>query len=384
MHDMTSVRAVTTRSRAVNWALDLYGRHRKWFLFVLLPTLLIAGYFYLISANQYESEAHFVVKTANEPSSAPSGIGEALSMVGAASSQSDAMVVSDYLTSHDAVAALQKRLNLVELYRRPESDIFSRLWTGQPTPETLFNYYLDHIDVKVHSDSGITVLKVRGFRPADSLAIIDALLKLGEERVNLMNQRNYQNAVSVAQIQENDAERNVADVQRGLTSFRMNGGDFNPQTTGTARVTLVSQLQGQLSNARAQEAAMSSAVGPNAPQLIAVRAKVTALQRQLSIEQGRLASGPGNVATGLGIYESFQLRQDLASKRYELAAASLQKAREDAAKQQLFVVRVVEPNLPGKSLYPKRGKIVLTVFMLLCLAYAIGWLIAAGVREHAS
>lgn len=48
------------------------------------------------------------------------------------------------------------------------------------------------------------------------------------------------------------------------------------------------------------------------------------------------------------------------------------------------MVRVVEPNLPVKALYPQRLKIVATVFFALALAYAIGWLILAGVREHAS
>ena len=46
-------------------------------------------------------------------------------------------------------------------------------------------------------------------------------------------------------------------------------------------------------------------------------------------------------------------------------------------------MRVVEPNLPQKALYPKRWTIVLSAFIGLLLAYGIGWLIMAGVREHA-
>jgi capsular polysaccharide transport system permease protein len=46
-------------------------------------------------------------------------------------------------------------------------------------------------------------------------------------------------------------------------------------------------------------------------------------------------------------------------------------------------VRVVEPNLPGKALHPQRLKITATVFFSLLLSYAVGWLILAGVREHA-
>ncbi|MGI9377962.1 MAG: capsule biosynthesis protein, partial [Tsuneonella suprasediminis] len=65
------------------------------------------------------------------------------------------------------------------------------------------------------------------------------------------------------------------------------------------------------------------------------------------------------------------------------AQASFQSAREQLLKQQLFIVPVVEPNLPGKALYPKRLSIIAIVFFGLLFAYAIGWLILAGAREHA-
>ena len=40
--------------------------------------------------------------------------------------------------------------------------------------------------------------------------------------------------------------------------------------------------------------------------------------------------------------------------------------------------------MPVKSLFPQRGRIVLMTFIALCVAYGIGWLILAGVREHAA
>jgi capsular polysaccharide transport system permease protein len=35
-------------------------------------------------------------------------------------------------------------------------------------------------------------------------------------------------------------------------------------------------------------------------------------------------------------------------------------------------------------MYPQRTKIVATAFIALLLVYGIGWLITAGVREHAA
>jgi capsular polysaccharide transport system permease protein len=305
-------------------------------------------------------------------------------MVGgpSAPSQTDALLVADYLTSHDAVTALQKRLDLVTMFGGSRADPISGLHSTHPAPETLQTYYNRMVDVKINSDGGIATLKVRAFRPADAMAIINQLLLLSEARVNEMNQRNYASSVSMARRQVDEAEQAAASIQAQMTGFRQRQGDFNPQTTGQARVAMVAQLQSRLAEVRAQEAAMAASLSPNSPQLVALRSMVAALSTQVNAENAKLANGPGNVATGLGTYEGLQLRQEFASKQYDAAAASLQKAQEDASKQQLFVLRLVDPNMPVKSLYPKRFRIVVTVFLTLLLTYGIGWLIAAGVREH--
>lgn len=358
--------------------------HRNWCLIVLLPTLLTAAYYYLIAADQFESEAHFVVRTSDTQPAAPSGLGQALTLVGGASSERDALVVADYLKSHDAVAALQSRIGLVQRYTRPEADIVARLWPANPTPEQLARYFKGKADVDVSTETGITTVKVRSFRPRDSYDILRELLKLGEERVNTLNNRNYANAVALSRKRVQEAEANVATVQRQITNFRSAEKDFNPQVTGTTRTTMVAELQAQLAVARAQESSMAAVLAPNSPQLVATRQRVAALSRQVTSEQAKLSNGPGNVATGIGSYEGFKMRQEMAGKQLDIAYVALQRAQDDARRQQLFVVPVVDANMPVRALFPQRAKIVGTAFLALLLIYGIGWLIAAGVREHAA
>jgi capsular polysaccharide transport system permease protein len=358
--------------------------HRNWCLIVLLPTALVAAYYYLIAANQYESEAHFVVRTADSQPAAPTGLGQALTLVGGASSERDALVVADYLKSHDAVAALQSRIGLSQRFRRPEADFFSRLWYSSPTPEQLLRYFNGKADVDVSTETGITVLRVRSFRPEDSYLIIRELTQLGENRVNTLNKRNYANAVAMSRQRVEEAESSLAQVQGRITQFRRSGQDFNPQVTGTSRTSMVSQLQGQLAVAQAQESSMAAVLASNSPQLQATRQRVAALSRQVAAETSKLSSGPGNVASGMGAYEGIKMRQEMAGKQFEMASTALLRAQDEARRQQLFVVPVVDANLPVRALYPQRTKIVVTVFLSLLLVYGIGWLIAAGVREHAA
>ncbi|MDG2527284.1 capsule biosynthesis protein [Caulobacter endophyticus] len=370
----TELRQKSWRARLTPW--------RGLLLVVLLPTLLVAGFEYLVAADQYESEAHFILRGA-QPSGGGGGLGQLLGLGGAAPNATEAYGVSDYLLSHDAVAAARRTLDLPTLFRRPEADPLTRLWSGHPQPETLLKYYRRQVDVRFDADTGITRLSVKAFRPADARDLAETLLRLGEARINTLNQRSFDNGLSVARRQLAEAEAGVAASQATLTGFRQSGRDIDPERSGAAQIALASVLSQQLAQARAQLAGMGRSVSPDSPQYVALAAQVRGLEGQVAAAQSRLAGSSGSIAPGLGVYEGLRLKQQFAAKRYEAAAQALETARERSLTQQVFLVRVVEPNLPGKALHPQRLKITATVFFSLLLTYAVGWLILAGVREHA-
>lgn len=361
----------------------LLARYRWFFLVVVAPLLVVATYLYAFASDQYVSEAHFLVRTQSGNTPSGGGIGAALGFGGAAPAQSEAMSVSDYLTSHDVVSALQKRLNLVGIFRRPEADGLSKLMAEAPTPETLLKYYRKQVDVHYDTDNGITTLKVRAFRPDDSYAIARALLALGEQRVNEMNVRGFRDAVALSERQLRETERALGEVQAQMTQFRQTERDVDPAGSAEAQIGLVSRLTQELSAARAQLQTTQRLIGGNNPQSQALRQQVASLETQLASQNARLTGGSDAIATGLGGYEQLRIRQENLAKRYDAATAAFESARQLAVRQQLYVVRVVDANRPVKSEYPKRAVTLLTMFAALMVAYAIGWLIAAGVREHA-
>jgi capsular polysaccharide transport system permease protein len=373
------------RPSPVARARDWIWRKRMFLLIVFLPTLLTAGYLYLIAADQYESEAHFLVRTTTPQALPGTGVSQVLSMAtGLSSAQSEAMSVADYLTSHDVVSTLRKQDRLVERFHTADADFFSRLRQADPTDERLLKFYRKQVKVEYSTETGITTLKVHSFRPQDSYEIVRKLLTLGEQRVNMLNVRSYSDALAVSRRQLAEAEDALAQAQGRLTSFRQTRGDIDPQASGQAQIGLVTTMTGQLAAARAQLAAMSGMINTSSPQYRALAARVSALQAQLSAQTGRLTGGSSAIANDISGYEGLRLRQEFLAKRYEAAASSLEKAREQAVRQQLYVVRVVDANMPQKALFPERSRILLTVLIGLLLAYAIGWLIVAGVREHAA
>lgn len=362
------------------WA-KLHG-WRYFLLIVALPTLIVAAYLYLVAADQYESEAHFIVSSNASQGGSQSGFSMLLGGGGAAQSQS--FTVPDYLKSHEAVTALSRKIDLAAMFQRPEADYLSRLKEKPLTPETLLRYYNHMVKVHYDRDSGITSLSVRAFRPDDAQTIANNLLELSENQVNRINLRRYRDAVSAARNQVVEAERRVAEVQGRITSYRQRSRDVDPEASGQSQIGLVSTLKGQLSAVEASLSTMAGTISPNSPQYRAMLRQAQSLRAQIAAQSSELTGGAETVANNLGGYEDLRVQQQFTAKNYEAAAAGLIKAQEEATRQQLYIVRIVDANKPIKSLFPQRGRILLITFLALSLAYGIGWLIVAGVKEHAA
>lgn len=357
---------------------------RYFLLLVILPTAVVAAYYYVIASDQYESSADFVVRRGDNPTRSTGSAGALLgfSVGGATSQQTDALIIEDYLLSHDAIARLRREDNLVQRFQRPHVDFLSILRGADPAPETLLKYYLKHVDVEQNVENGITDVRVRAFTPGDAHAIAEKLLQMGEERVNQINERTMKGQLAAAKSQLVSAERDLAAIQGQITAFRRIKGDIDPAGTGKAQIGLVADLTANLTAARARLNALQGFISKSSPQYRAVEAQVRALDAQVASQNAKLASGGNNIATGLGKYEDLLVRQEFAGKRYAAAAAAYEDSRAQALKQQLYLVRVVDPNVPVKSQFPARGRYVITTFFSLLLAYGIGWMLLAGVKEH--
>ncbi len=361
---------------------EIIRSNRLFLILVLLPTLLVALYYSIFASNQYQSSADFVVRRAD---SAKTGadFGSILGFgFGANSSLSEAYLVEEYLLSHDVVKRLQKENDLVGVFTRPGVDWVSRMWSSEPTPENLLKFFNRQVEVKTDDVTGISHLSVRTFRPQDSQTIALAMLKAGEERINAINAQTYRDQVANAKLQFEVASRNLSEVEAQLTAYRLANADPDPANSGRAQIELVSGLTESLVAARAKLATMSGAISHSSPQYQAMVRQVQTLEAQVAAENAKIGGPKASLASRLGDYEHLVVKQTEAAQVYTAASINYKQAQADAMRKQLYLVRVVEPNTPVKSEYPKRFQIVLTVFATLFLAYAIGWLLLAGIKEH--
>jgi capsular polysaccharide transport system permease protein len=293
----------------------------------------------------------------------------------------EANSVRDFLLSHDAVMRAQERVDLIAMWSRDEADLFARL--HHDDPERLTRYYNSMVSASLDTSTGVTTLRVRSFRPADSKAIADTLLALSETLVNSLSERAREDALRLARDEVEVAERRVADSRAALARFREQQQDLDSAGTATAAVATISGLEAAVTAAQAELRERLAYMRPDNPALQSTRNRIEALERQIAAERIRRTQGEGTLAQQLGTFERLMLEREFADRQLASATASLETARVEAQRQQMYLARVVEPNLAVYPLYPRKLISVGSIFLGLSVAFGIGWLLVAGMREHA-
>ena len=373
----SGIGATALVARLRSWA-----DRRRWLIGIVgVPTLLVTLYMYVLAADQYVSESRFMVRS--QAPVANTMLGQILGGAAAASGD-DAAGVTSFIGSQEAVRRLSRDVDLVAVWRRNGLDLFNGL-KAEPKPEELTKVYLKRVQAASDSEAqGVIKLTVRTFRPEDSRRINELLLAQSEALVNRFSQRAEADSLRVSQSEVQRTAAIVADLTNRTTALRDQRQVLDPTKSAAVVTEVIGGLEGQLARARAELAAQQTYLRPGSPRLLEQQTRVAAISGQLATQRQRLTGGEGSLAPTVAGFERLLVDRELATKGYASALQSLETARLDAQKQHVYLVRVVEPNLPQKSTYPLRAVTVLSVFGGLLLAYGIGWLIVVGVREHAA
>lgn len=369
------------RSAYVGNLMEWLKQHRGVFLVVWVPTLVTAIYYLFIAADLYQSEAKFVLRSPNRMQ--VTSLTNILQTTGLANSHDDLFSVHDFIVSRDAIAALSQNLNLRDVFNRPEADF----WASYPNPlqgnseEDFYHYYTTRVTVIYDSTTGISTLRVKAFRPDDAQQLTTLLLKESEALVNRLNERARDNAVSDAERDVDLAENRVAEAQANLLEYRNRESMLDPKKASSAIADSASKMRAELIMTRARLSELQQ-TSPSSPLISGLKTRIGAIEGQLRNESARLTGSGASMAPKIGEYEQLILRQEFAGKALASAMASLETARAEARRQQIYLDHVVEPSKPDEAEYPRRFFSILVVFVSCFLAYSIARLLLAGIREH--
>ena len=235
-----------------------------WFaLFVITPIVLATYYYYRVASDQYIAEFQFTVKdaTAQGANTAAAASNGLLAILGSSgSTDPNNYIVVDYLTSMEAIQALQQRIAIVKKICIPSrASIPGCNDFNQSLPLKSFARYWQHVVTATFDPvTGIALARVRAFSPQDALLIANTMVKLSEDLVNEIALRSQKDAVRFSQGEVDKAEQRLRQI-RGLrlTEYRNRVGVIDPNTSVVASAaTLIQTLRATLAAQEAQLATM--------------------------------------------------------------------------------------------------------------------------------
>lgn len=381
--ELQSATATHTPAVTVNRSFKkrLQGLNLLFLLTVAAPTALALVYFGLMASDVYLSESRFVVRSPERQ--VATGLGALLKGVGFSRAQDDSYTMHDYVLSRDALKEINDKLAIGKAFASNQVDIFSRFGgiDFDTSFEALHRYYQKKIDVQQDTASSITTLTVRAYTAQDAQSINQKLLDLSEGLVNRLNERGRQDLIRSAASEVADAETKSKAAALALSAYRNAKGVVDPERQATVQLQQVAKLQDELIATKTQLAQLK-AFTPQNPQIQSLQLRAKTLQAEMDTETTKVTGGERSLANKAADFQRLALEREFADKQLASAMASLELARNEAQRKQVYLERIVQPSLPDMALEPRRLRSILATFVLGLIAWGILTMLLAGVREH--
>jgi capsular polysaccharide transport system permease protein len=290
-------------------------------IIVVIPTTIALLYFGLFASNVYVTESTFVLHSVTQPS-ATTGIGSLLKGSGFSGlSQADDNLasVAAFITSRDAMRELDEKLDLKKQWSR---------WWIDP---------------------------IQRFSP----------LSFGKKYEYLYPY--YKKHVTT----ELEKESNLCTlIVRG----------FSPEQSLKINQMLLQGAENLVN--RLNERSRQNMIGYAMKDVEVAQKLVKDASDKMTEQASKVAYDNGPLAVKDAQYQQLVLDREFAKEQLASAMSSLQAARNQATRQDLYLDVVSKPNLPDVAMEPKRLHDILSVLAVTLLLWG-GWtLFIAGVKEH--
>jgi capsular polysaccharide transport system permease protein len=312
---------VSTPRQAAELLLAYLRQHPSFSIIVVIPTMVALLYFGLFASKVYITESTFVLHSVAQPT-ASTGIGSFLKGSGIAGlnpADENLAAVTAFITSRDAMRELDDKLNLKKEWSR---------WWIDP----------------VQRFSAFSLSKRYEF-----------LYPYYKKHVTA----------------EMEKESNLCTLTvRGFSA------DQSLQIN-----ELLLQAAERLVN-RLNERARQNMIDYAMKEVEMARKMVKEASDKMTDQAGKVAYESGPLSMKDAQYQQLVLDREFAKEQLASAMSSLQAARNQAIRQDLYLEVVSKPNLPDVAMEPKRLHDIFSVLAVTLLLWG-GWtLFIAGVKEH--
>jgi len=305
----------------IQQALDYLKKRPAFGVIVVIPTCLATLYFGLIASKVYVTESTFVLHSVTQPTPV-TGIGSFLKnsgVSGIGKADENLSAVSEFITSRDAMREIDGKVNLREEWSR---------WWIDP---------------------------IQRF----------ASLSLGKRYESLYPY--YKKHVTT-------------DMEKDSNMCTLTVRGFSAEQSLQINELLL-QAAERLVN-RLNERARHNMIGYATREVELAQKMVKDASDKMTEEAAKVTYEGGPLSVKDAQYQQLVLDREFAKEQLASAMSSLQAARNQAIRQDLYLEVVSKPNLPDVAMEPRRIYDILSVLALSLLIWGIWSLFIAGVKEH--
>ncbi len=250
--------------------------------------------------------------------SSPLSIGDVFGKIGFSKSDDDSYSVRDYITSRDALHTLNEEMKIKDLYSKSSIDIFNRY---------------------------------PGLKFWDSS--LERFHSYYQEHIGV--QVDGSSSISTLTVRAYSAEDSKKINQRLVEMSE----DLVNRLNERARQDLIKAANNEVTIAKNKLETISQ-------ELTKLRSEKTNHEPEKQVSK----------------LQSLALERDFADKQLATALASLEQARTEALRKQLYIERVVQASQPDKAMEPRRIKGIFTTFILGLITWGVLSLMISGIKEH--
>ncbi len=358
---------------------------------VALPVAAASLYMVFIAADQYHSTASFSVRSIES-----GGGADILGMFTQASTgdtTSDSYILSDFIRSRTMVEAIDRDMDLDQVFARRGGDWFFSMSSGLPIEDQV-DYWNSMVNVEYDHSSGIIAVTVKAFTPQDAKTIADEVVRNSEQLINELSAAARAEVVQAASNEVMAAELRLRETRRALRAYRDETQEVDPVEAARMAAELIGTLEQQKSQYQAELTTALSQMGSDSPRVRVLQSTLASIEAQIASERRRLgsglpateesaANGGGDVASRIQRYEELETEREFAERTYTSALGSLESARQDAARKQRYLAVFGYPTLSQAAQYPQRGLAILLVLLGSLFVWAIGVMGYYNIKDRA-
>ncbi|MEQ9662179.1 MAG: hypothetical protein RLN87_06480 [Parasphingopyxis sp.] len=348
-------------------------------LSILLPTLIMFLYYALIARPEYETEMKFTIQGL-EPRSPDvlSGVGlPAITQQG-----NDGEIIVQFIQSQELVARLVENYGFDAAFGNWSLDPAARV-APDSSLGSKTDFWNEQSIVSYDAVANVVTVSVNAYSPEESLRLSEGVLTETEAVVNQLNRRVQNEAVRAAdeEVEARREEYNAAR-RRAITS-RANRATSIATAESQQQVGLITQIEGQLANARVERAAAIAQFRPESPQIQALDERIAALEAERAQYMAELRGGPGvDEARRDVASETAMLDYQFAQQAYYAAIQARQQAVLTRENERRYLVAFVPPRLPESSNYWSRFTNLIGIAIGIALLMSLSMLSYSVIKDH--